>query len=106
MILVGQITLAVLAILVLAGGIAGNLKAQSKLSLVYGVISCILLSIAYALSLSVAKIGIMFGDVIALLLTILFLWRYGKTRKFMPGGLMFVLCMVAVVILSMSVFGG
>jgi uncharacterized membrane protein (UPF0136 family) len=48
----------------------------------------------------------MMGDIIAVLLAILFLWRYGKTRKFMPGGLMFVVSMIAVVVLSMSVFGG
>ncbi len=106
MILVGQFTMALLAVLVLVGGIAGYIKVQSKPSLISGVVSCILLSIAYAFSLSAPKTGIMMGDIIAVLLAILFLWRYGKTRKFMPGGLMFVVSMIAVVVLSMSVFGG
>jgi uncharacterized membrane protein (UPF0136 family) len=78
-------------ILLVAGGLAGFLKAGSKMSL--------LMSLAFAAALSLCAIRvlrpILLADILLLFLLIFFGWRFAKGRKFMPAGLMTLLTVVA-----------
>ena len=78
-------------VLLVAGGLAGFLKAGSKMSLI--------MSLAFAAALSLCAIGvirpILLADILLLVLLIFFGWRFAKGRKFMPAGLMTLLTIVA-----------
>jgi len=78
-------------VLLVAGGLAGFLKAGSKMSLI--------MSLAFAAALSLCAIGvlrpILLADILLLVLFIFFGWRFAKGRKFMPAGLMTLLTVVA-----------
>lgn len=106
---IANYTILALAILVLVGGIIGFKKAQSRASLIAGLVSFVLLTASYLYASSNhanTKPGLIAGDAIALLLTIMFFFRYSKGRKFMPSGLMIILCMLAVVVVTMAILGG
>jgi uncharacterized membrane protein (UPF0136 family) len=73
--------------LLIVGGVMGFVKAGSKVSLITSVI------FAIALALFAGRVlpwppG---ADVLLVLLLVVFLIRYTKTKKFMPAGLMVVL---------------
>ncbi|WP_373529526.1 TMEM14 family protein [Nostoc sp.] len=78
-------------ILAVIGGIIGYIQAKSKVSLLSGSISGLLLIIAAYFQLQ----GQTWGSILALLVTavlvIFFVFRLVKTRKFMPAGLMTIL---------------
>ncbi len=89
-----SISILVFAVLVLVGGIMGYKKAQSKPSLIAGIVSATSLgycywqsqtSPIYAFKLAFALIGALDG---------VFLVRLFKTKKFMPSGLMLILCVI------------
>lgn len=70
------------------GGILGYLKARSQTSLISGTMSGILLiasGIAHQLGISW---GLPLAVVVTLVLIVVFIVRFAKTRKFMPAGLM------------------
>ncbi|NER82190.1 MAG: hypothetical protein F6K42_22040 [Leptolyngbya sp. SIO1D8] len=80
----------VYGVLSIVGGIIGFVQAGSKMSLISGAITGVLLLVAgvglaqaqaWALGLAIA---------IAALLVIVFVGRLVKTRKFMPAGLMII----------------
>ena len=78
-------------ILLVIGGLIGFLKANSKISLI--------MSVAFALALSLCAVGIIFrpyvADILLAMLLVVFTSRLIKTRKFMPSGLMLVITLVA-----------
>ena len=78
-------------VLLVAGGLAGFLKAGSKMSLI--------MSLAFAAALSLCAIGvirpILLADILLLVLFIFFGLRFAKGKKFMPAGLMTLLTVVA-----------
>jgi uncharacterized membrane protein (UPF0136 family) len=78
-------------VLLIIGGLIGYLKAKSKVSLI--------MSAAFAAALSLCAAGIVFKDYMAeILLSVLivvFAMRVVKTKKFMPGGLMLVITILA-----------
>lgn len=86
-------------ILSIIGGITGYAKAQSKVSLILGSISGILLIIG---SIAIAQ-GVLWGLILALVITVelisVFTIRLIKTRKFMPAGLMVVAGGVVLILL-------
>jgi len=92
-----SIIVLVYAVLVLAGGVFGFLKAASRPSLIGGVVG--------GLALLVAAWGLgrhqSWGLPVALPLTVallvFFSFRYVRTRAFMPGGLMAILSLLALV---------
>lgn len=90
MIEISKVALIVLAALSFIGGIIGFVKSKSKASIVAGTISAILLGISYYISLGDPFTGLLIGTNITLMLSIMFVVRYFKTRKFMPSGLMIV----------------
>ncbi|NEQ85739.1 MAG: hypothetical protein F6K26_38240 [Moorea sp. SIO2I5] len=77
-------------ILALIGGIMGYAKAKSKISLISGVISGLLLIFAGIMQLQGQAWAQTLGIAVAAVLVIVFAIRLAKTRKFMPAGLMIV----------------
>ena len=74
-------------VLLVAGGLFGFLKAGSKTSLIA--------SASFAAALILCAIGVIFqphvADIILAVLLVFFAMRLGKSKKFMPNGLMLVL---------------
>jgi uncharacterized membrane protein (UPF0136 family) len=102
---VGQITLAIYAALLLAGGAIGYVKAGSRASLIAGSMSAAIAVVALAISMWAVRWGIALGMLLAIALFGLFGYRYAvKTKKFMPSGLLAVvsLAVLAVMLLVMD----
>ncbi|MEH2242460.1 TMEM14 family protein [Nostoc sp.] len=82
-------------ILAIVGGIIGYIQAKSKVSLLSGSISGLLLILAAYFQLQ----GQTWGSIVAVLVTavlvVVFGFRLAKTRKFMPAGLMTILGILA-----------
>ena len=78
-------------ILLIVGGLIGFFKAKSKVSLVT--------SAASAAILILCVLGVIFkayvADIVMALLLVVFAVRLGKTKKFMPSGMMLVITAVA-----------
>jgi uncharacterized membrane protein (UPF0136 family) len=85
-------------ILLVIGGLIGFLKAKSKVSLI--------MSAAFAAALSLCAAGIVFqpymADILLALLIVVFAIRVAKTKKFMPGGLMLVITILALALRHVS----
>lgn len=93
-----QTVLGIYAALLAAGGVLGYVKAGSKPSLIAGLASAALATLALGLSFLDSTLGIGLACVVALLLGGFFGYRFGvKTRKFMPAGLLSVLSAVVLV---------
>jgi uncharacterized membrane protein (UPF0136 family) len=86
-------------ILAITGGIMGYIQARSRVSLVSGSISGLLLILAAYFQLQ----GQTWGSILAVLVTgilvVVFAVRLAKTRKFMPAGLMTTLGMLALAVM-------
>ncbi|MBX9879372.1 MAG: TMEM14 family protein [Candidatus Obscuribacterales bacterium] len=105
MVEIAKLTVIVLAVFIFIGGIIGFIKAKSKPSLISGIISSGLLAGCYTWSQTDAKIALITADVLSVLLTVMFYFRFTKSRKFMPAGLLILLCSLAVVVITMAVTG-
>ena len=89
-------------VIMILGGIMGFVKVGSKASLISGV--------GMGLALLASGFGVSHGNrdslvaalVIAALLVVIFAIRYAKTRRFMPGGMLAVLSLVAVVVFGLA----
>ncbi|WP_392530559.1 TMEM14 family protein [Nostoc sp. C117] len=86
-------------ILAIAGGIIGYIQARSKVSLLSGSISGLLLIIAAYLQLQGQTQGLILALFVTAVLVVVFAFRLAKTRKFMPGGLMTILGVLALAIM-------
>ncbi len=88
-----------MSIAMLAGGIMGYVKASSKASLISGVISALLLGGSFIFAIN-GKIGVGFisSFIIYSILDLVFVMRLIKTRKFMPAGMILLLCMTGQVL--------
>ena len=94
-----------MAILVLAGGVMGFIKAKSKPSLIAGVVSAILLLADYG-GLAVSgriKESLIGAFIIYTLLDTVFAMRLQKTRKFMPAGLILIFCVIGQIVSGISI---
>ena len=91
-------------LMVLAGGVIGYLQAKSLPSLASGVVFGLVLLVAgwFAWGGSGAAVYVSIGA--ALVLALFFAYRFTSTGKLMPGGMMFILSFVAVVLLVIGVF--
>ena len=74
--------------LALVGGLIGYQQARSKMSLISGSISGVLLIIAGVLLVQNNSVGLWLSKIISLILVAVFVSRLVKTKKFMPAGLM------------------
>ncbi len=85
------------AILVMIGGTIGFLKAKSLPSLIMGEIAGLaLIAAGYALGTGLTW-GLPLAILLSAFLLVFFSIRYFRTRAFMPGGLMAVLSLLALV---------
>lgn len=77
-------------VLLVAGGMVGYFKAGSKASLIA--------SVSFAAALVLSALGFIFqphvADIILAILLVFFGIRLGKSRKFMPNGMMLVLTLL------------
>ena len=87
-------------LLAFVGGVIGYQTAKSKVSLISGTSSGLLLILSGILALNGIKSGFTLGAVISGVLVIVFGIRCFKTRKFMPAGLM-----LLVGILTLGIIG-
>lgn len=86
------VSLSLYAVLVLVGGIIGFVKANSRASLIAGLVSAALLGVSAGLVASgSARWGAGLGALAALALIGRFLPAFRKTRKVMPAGLVVVM---------------
>jgi uncharacterized membrane protein (UPF0136 family) len=80
--------------LLLAGGLIGYLKAKSKVSLI--------MSAVFAAALALCAADVIFkayvADILLAALLVVFAIRLGKTKKFMPAGLMLAITAVVLVL--------
>jgi uncharacterized membrane protein (UPF0136 family) len=83
----------------LIGGIIGYLQAKSRVSLISGVVSGLLLIFAAYLQFQGQTWGLILATVVTAVLVVFFALRLARTRKFMPAGLMTILGMLSLVIL-------
>ncbi len=93
------LVIVVYGVLVGLGGILGYVKARSIPSLIFGLGSGIGLLVCGWLASGHNAIGTNGAIGIGLLLAVFFGIRYGRTRKFMPAGLMTVLSLLTVILL-------
>jgi uncharacterized membrane protein (UPF0136 family) len=85
-------------ILTIVGGIIGYMQANSKVSLISGIICGLLLVIAGFFQLQGQAWSTILANVVTGILVVVFAVRLAKTRKFMPAGLMVLLGMVTLVV--------
>jgi uncharacterized membrane protein (UPF0136 family) len=87
-------------LLAIIGGIMGYQKAQSKISLVSGGISGLLLILSGILALNGIGSGLILAALISGLLVIVFGVRLAKTKKMMPAGMMIVMGLITLAIIG------
>jgi uncharacterized membrane protein (UPF0136 family) len=91
------------AVLVIAGGVMGYVKARSKPSLISGLISGAALLIAWWISLAKSySAGIGLAACLAIALLIVFGLRFRKTNKFMPAGLMAIVSLFCAIVFAIA----
>jgi uncharacterized membrane protein (UPF0136 family) len=79
--------------LLLAGGLIGFLKAKSKMSLIMSVIFAIPLVIC-----AIEHWPDYVADIFQAALLIFFGWRFAKTKKITPAGIMLVVTLLALIL--------
>ncbi len=92
-----QLILWVYIVLLVAGGLIGFLKAKSKASLIA--------SLSFAVPLAICAAGVvpsgggnLVANILLAVLAAFFGMRFAKTKAFMPGGLMTIASVVALVL--------
>lgn len=91
-------------ILVLFSGIIGYIQVKSKVSLISGTISGLLIIIAAYCQLQGQTWGLTLAAFITAFLVIFFAFRLAKTRKFMPAGLMIIFGVLTLVVMVNQIF--
>ena len=92
-------------ILAIAGGIMGYIQARSKVSLLSGSLSGLLLLLAAYFQLQGQSWGSILAVIVTGVLVVVFAVRLAKTRKFMPTGLMTILGMLALGVMVSQMVG-
>jgi uncharacterized membrane protein (UPF0136 family) len=93
------------ALLVAVGGVMGYVKAKSQQSLISGLVSGVLLAIAYGISLQNPMTGFAIAACAAIGLVIVFALRFRATGKFMPAGVLALFSLVAAGLFGYSLLG-
>lgn len=92
-------------ILAIVGGIIGYIQARSKVSLLSGSISGLLLVLAAYFQLQGQSWGSILALIVTAVLVVVFAVRLAKTRKFMPAGLMTILGILALGVMVSQMVG-
>jgi uncharacterized membrane protein (UPF0136 family) len=79
-------------VLLVAGGLVGFLKANSKASLISSVFFAVILALC---AMNVGPLRLGHAVWVLLFLLLFFTWRLLKSKKFMPNGLMVILTALA-----------
>ncbi|HEY9739535.1 MAG TPA: TMEM14 family protein [Coleofasciculaceae cyanobacterium] len=90
------------ALVVLFGGVMGYVKAKSQVSLISGVGSGIALLVAWFITRQLPFAGLGLATLLALVLFIVFVIRFSRTRAFMPAGLMTVFSLAATAVFALG----
>lgn len=98
-----SISIVVFSILVTAGAIMGFVKAKSKASLIAGIVSAIAFMYCYWLAQQDPYHGFRLAVIFIGVLEGIFLVRLMKTKKFMPSGLMLILCLTEQIVLLLNI---
>jgi uncharacterized membrane protein (UPF0136 family) len=98
------VTTLIYALLVLAGGIFGYSQARSLPSLISGVVFGLILLLMGYLIWQGSVAGVYATVAIVLFLALFFAYRFTATGRIMPGGAMFALSFVTVVLLVFGAF--
>ena len=85
-------------VLLLAGGLVGFFKAKSKVSLILSAVFAALLVLTMLRGVFQPAFANDLANVILAVLLVVFAIRLAKTKKFMPGGLMLVVTIMALVL--------
>ncbi|NER35357.1 MAG: hypothetical protein F6J93_15355 [Oscillatoria sp. SIO1A7] len=95
-------------ILAIVGGIIGYVKVKSKVSLISGVVSGLLLLASGIAAAQGVAWAMLLVKLVTTVLIVVFAIRLAKTRKFMPAGLMLVAGVVAlgVMLFTSQLFPG
>jgi uncharacterized membrane protein (UPF0136 family) len=102
--IVGQITLGIYGVLLAVGGLIGYFKAGSRPSLIAGLLSAVAAFAALGLSVGRYPLGPPLGLLLAIVLFVLFGYRYAiKTGKFMPSGLLAVISLVVLAVMILAI---
>ncbi|HEY9679408.1 MAG TPA: TMEM14 family protein [Drouetiella sp.] len=84
-----------MAFMILGGGVMGFVKAKSKASLISGIVFGVLLGTDFAFGLSQqVRASLTVAFILYLILDIVFVIRLVKTKKFMPAGMILILCVI------------
>ncbi|WP_414518116.1 TMEM14 family protein [Nostoc sp. PCC 9305] len=86
-------------ILAIVGGVIGYIQATSRVSLLSGSISGLLLILAAYFQLQGQTWGAILAVLVTAVLVVVFAFRLAKTHKFMPAGLMTILGMLALAVM-------
>lgn len=86
------------ALIVGMGGVVGYIKAQSTKSLLAGLISGLILLLAWFLAIKTPTMGLGIATLMAAVLLVVFITRFISTKKFMPAGMMMLLNLAAMVV--------
>ncbi|PHM07365.1 TMEM14 family protein [Nostoc sp. 'Peltigera malacea cyanobiont' DB3992] len=95
----GIVAAFVYGILAIVGGVIGYIQATSRVSLLSGSISGLLLILAAYFQLQGQTWGAILAVLVTAVLVVVFAFRLAKTRKFMPAGLMTILGMLALAVM-------
>ncbi len=101
---VARFSLLVYAVLMSVGGIMGFVKGRSSISLIAGLASAAVLVLAYFISISDARNGLLLGVGVTSVLTFVFAIRIAKTKKIMPSGALLALTLLEEMLLLLGSF--
>ncbi len=89
-------------VLLLVGGLIGFLKAKSKVSLIMSAIFAAILILTTLRSVFQPGFALMLANLTLVVLLVVFALRLGKTKKFMPSGLILVATVVVLALLNVK----
>lgn len=98
----GILAAIIYGIFALFGGIMGYTKSRSKISLISGCFSGVLLLSGAIAALKGNAAGLTLAMIVTILLVIVFIIRWLKTRKIMPAGLMVGLGVVTFIVMLLG----
>lgn len=100
------LALTVYALFILIGGIIGHVQAQSTISLVMGIVFGLLLLAAAFTLYKRMRGAVLIGLSLVLLLDGFFTYRFLKTLRFLPSGLMLIISLMTLIIMVLQLRTG